>query len=126
MHPRNHALLEPMLCRKPPASENSCVPNKYGSNATPVDRLFLYRAVQLQPQTDSRDHGNSSSSSSSSSTAAAINLCCWFELAIFRDKDVVKPPESDDQLLPWRSHGNRTDLLDTANSVSRHFGEVFD
>ena len=40
---------------------------------------------------------------------------------VFRDKDVV---ERDGQLLGWRSHGNRTDLLDTINSVSRDFGVV--
>lgn len=45
---------------------------------------------------------------------------------MFRDKDATEPLERDGKLLAWRSHGNRTDPLDTANSVSRHFGVVFD
>ena len=63
-----------------------------------------------------------------SMTAAAMgmNLCWWFELAVFRGKDVAELLERDGQLLAWRIHGNRTDLLDTTNSVSRHFGVVFD
>ena len=40
---------------------------------------------------------------------------------VFRDKDVV---ERDGQLLGWRSHGNRTDPLDTIILVSRDFGVV--
>ena len=89
----------------------------------PIDRLFLYRAVQLQLQTDSRDHGNSSTATETPGGAAGWS---WFELVVFRDKDATEPLERDGKLLAWRSHGNRTDPLDTANSVSRHFGVVFD
>ena len=44
---------------------------KYGSNATRFKyRVFLYRAVQLQLQTDFRDQGNSESSSTVAAAAA--------------------------------------------------------
>jgi hypothetical protein len=99
----------------------------------PIDRLFLYRAVQLQLQTDSRDHGNSSTTATTATTTETAGGgggggggWSWFELVVFRDKDATEPLERDGKLLAWRSHGNRTDPLDTANSVSRHFGVVFD
>ena len=79
--------------------------------------------MQLQLQTDSRDHGNSSTATETPGGAAGWS---WFELVVFRDKDATEPLERDGKLLAWRSHGNRTDPLDTANSVSRHFGVVFD
>ena len=92
----------------------------------PIDRLFLYRAVQLQLQTDSRDHGHSESDSALRDAPGGAGGWSWFELVVFRDKDAVEPVERDGKLLVWRSHGNRTDPLDNANSVSRHFGVVFD
>ena len=86
--------------------------------------------MQLQLQTDSRDHGDSSATAPVTETAgsggAAAAGWSWFELVVFRDKDATEPLERDGKLLAWRSHGNRTDPLDTANSVSRHFGVVFD
>ena len=92
----------------------------------PIDRLFLFRAVQLQLQTDSRDHGHSESDSSSREAPGGAAGWSWFELVIFHDKDATEPVERDGKMLVWRSHGNRTDPHDNTNSVSRHFGVVFD
>jgi len=93
--------------------------------SNPIDRLFLNRAVQLQLQTDSRDHGHSESDSASRDAPGGAGGWSWFELVVFADKDATEPVQRDGKLLAWRSHGNRTDPLDN-NSVSRHFGVVFD
>ncbi|PPQ86546.1 hypothetical protein CVT25_007204 [Psilocybe cyanescens] len=84
----------------------------------PVDRAFLYRAVQLQLQTDSRDHGHSD--------AVMPGGWSWFELVVFKDKDSTEVVVKDGKTYAWRSHGNRTDPEDQNQSIARHFGMVFD
>ncbi|KDR80872.1 hypothetical protein GALMADRAFT_135962 [Galerina marginata CBS 339.88] len=84
----------------------------------PINRIFLYRAVQLQLQTDSRDHGQSE--------AVVPGGWSGFELVVFRDKDASEVLVIDGKPLVWRSHGNRTDPLDQDASIARHFGMVFD
>ncbi|KAJ3516977.1 hypothetical protein NLJ89_g797 [Agrocybe chaxingu] len=84
----------------------------------PVDRAFIYRAVQLQLQTDSCDHGHSDD---------MISGCwSWFEVSIFKDQHALEPRTKDNSPLTWRSHGNRTDPNDKQDSIARHFGMVFD
>ncbi|KAF9046654.1 acyl transferase/acyl hydrolase/lysophospholipase [Panaeolus papilionaceus] len=85
----------------------------------PVDQKFIFRAIQLQLQTDSCDQGQSELDS-------ATNGWSGFELVIFRDQHTNEPRTKDGKPLAWRSHGNRLDPLDQGNAVSRHYGVVFD
>lgn len=85
----------------------------------PVDRRFCYRAVQLQLETLSSDQGVDDALNGAGSWS-------WFELAVFRNADSQSPVVKDGKALVWRSHGNRTDPLDTNESDSLHFGMIFD
>ncbi|PPR04505.1 hypothetical protein CVT24_013111 [Panaeolus cyanescens] len=84
----------------------------------PVDKTFISRAIQLQLQTDSCDKGQSDLDTASTGWSG-------FELVIFSDLHATEPRSKDGKPLVWRSHGNRLDPLDEANSVSRHYGMVF-
>jgi len=80
----------------------------------PLDRHFIYRAIQLQLQTQSCDHGH----------AATKNAGCWswFELVIFKNKDATEPEVKDGKVLAWRSHANSMDK----KAIASYFGMVFD
>ena len=104
-------------CRIEASSET--IVSRIWFKSGPIDRAFLYRAVQLQLQTDSRDYGHSEA-------MVAGGPWSWFELVVFKDTDSTDPLERDGKLLAWRSHGNGVDLLDQTNSLSRHYGVVFD
>jgi hypothetical protein len=104
-------------CRVEASSETTASEMWFKSD--PLDHAFLYRAVQLQLQTDARGHGHSEA-------VVAGGPWSWFELVVFKDKDAMDPLERDGKLLVWRSHGNRMDVLDQANSLSRHYGVIFD
>ncbi|KAJ2921098.1 hypothetical protein H1R20_g15995, partial [Candolleomyces eurysporus] len=84
----------------------------------PVDRTFCYRAVQVQLQTDSSDHGHNDQ--------LAPGCWSWFEVAIYASADATEPHAKDGKDLVWRSHWNRMDPDDSKDSISRHFGYVFD
>ncbi|KAF5360636.1 hypothetical protein D9756_004637 [Leucocoprinus leucothites] len=86
----------------------------------PVDRSFCYRAAQLQLLTDSKDQG--------CTQADLLNPGCWswFEIVILPDGTTDTPRKKDGKDLVWRSHGNRSDPEDTASSLNRCYGKVFD
>lgn len=84
----------------------------------PVDRTFCYRVVQVQLQTDSSDQGHDDQ--------LAPGCWSWFEVVIYENADATEPHAIDGKELVWRSHWNRIDPDDSKDSISRHFGYVFD
>ncbi|KAF9553084.1 phospholipase [Agrocybe pediades] len=92
--------------------------SKIWFKSQPIDRRFLYRAAQLQLQTDSRDHGHLENSPAGAGS--------WFELVVLKDAQSEEERKKDGKPLVFRSHDNRMDPLDNNNTLARHFGVVFD
>jgi hypothetical protein len=88
-----------MLCVVEASSPESV--SKVWFRSNPIDRTFVYRAIQLQLQTDSSDHGHDD--------GLTAGQWSWFEVVIFETPDAIEPKEEH----VWRNHWNRTDPDDT-------------